>query len=213
MARDDFWFRWLPLKWLSGTRSVSLEGRGAYADYISIMREGDGTLPDERTDEGVDWHVRMLAVRDARTVRRVVGELVKKGKLKRLDDGRLTNERVEEDMRKRDAGGGGGGAGGKGGGAKATPELPLLRAIDGGRSAQAPVEKSGDVAGQSDETPDSRSTVGRQSVDRCPSRPEFLNLFKGRRFSEEKSREDHEVVVAESRFSARARGDPWRPLA
>jgi len=207
MARDDFWFRWLPLKWLSGTRTVSLEGRGAYADYISIMREGDGALPDERTDEGVEWHVRMLAVRDARTVRRVVGELLKKGKLKRLDDGRLTNARVEEDMRRRE----GGGSGGKGGSAKAPPDAPLLRAIEGGRSAQSPVDmpvgKSVDEVGQVDESVDSRSTVGRQSVDSRPSRVEFVNLFKGRRLSEEKSREDHEVAAA-LMAPPRARGDP-----
>lgn len=204
MARDDFWFRWLPLKWLSGTRTVSLEGRGAYADYISIMREGDGSLPDERTDDGVEWHVRMLAVRDARTVRRVVAELLKKGKLKRLDDGRLTNARVEEDMRRRE---GGGGAGGKGGGPKVPAEAPLLRAIEGGRSAQAPVGNPVDEPGQVDEMPDSRATVARQSVDSRPSRVEFLNLFKGRRLSEEKSREDHEVAAA-LMAPPRARGDP-----
>lgn len=209
MARDDFWFRWLPLKWLSGTRTVSLEGRGAYADYISIMREGDGSLPDERTDEGVEWHVRMLAVRDARTVRRVVGELLKKGKLKRLEDGRLTNARVEEDMRRRE---GGGGAGGKGGAGKAPPEAPLLRAIEGGRSAQAPVGNPVEEPGQVGEMPDSRPTVGRQTVDSRPSRVEFLNLFKGRRFSEEKSREDHEFAAA-LMAPPRARGDPGRPLA
>lgn len=209
MARDDFWFRWLPLKWLSGTRTVSLEGRGAYADYISIMREGDGSLPDERTAEGVEWHVRMLAVRDARTVRRVVGELLKKGKLKRLDDGRLTNARVEEDMRRRE---GGGGAGGKGGGPKVPADAPLLRAIEGGRSAQAPVGNPVDEPGQVDEMPDSRSTVGRQSLDSRPSRAEFLNLFKGRRLSEEKSREDHEFAAA-LMAPPRARGDPVRPLA
>lgn len=205
MSRDDFWFRWLPTKWLTGTRTVSLEGRGAYADYISIMREGDGTLPDERSDEGVEWHVRMLSVRDARTVRRVVGELVKKGKLKRLDDGRLTNARVEEDMRRRE---GGGGPGGKGGRSKAPAEAPLLRSIEGGRSAQEPVGKPVDGGGQPDEMADSRATVARQSVDSRPSRVGFPNDFKGRSDSEEKSREYHEVVVAESRFSARARGDP-----
>lgn len=193
MSVRDFWFRWLPAKWLAGTRMVSLEGRGAYADYISIMREGDGTLPDERTKDGLEWHCRMLAVRDGRTVKRVVGELLAKRKLRRLDDGRLTNSRVEYDMAER--------------------HKPRESTGDNQRQLSLVVNNSGnsrvDEMGTPGQSPDSRPTDGQQSPDSRPSRPKSPNEIRGRSDSVDQRRLDHESVAAiTSRYRARARGDP-----
>lgn len=215
MSRDDFWFPWKGAKWLGGTRMLSPEARGIYADYITLMREGDGTLPDERTPRGEKWHCRCLGLRDARTLRRIVDELFENEKLQRLEDGRLTNPTVQRDIAKGRGGGdrgsggsdtGGGDAGG--GGAGGQPSLPLLRAIKGGKHAQPSLENLVEDPGTERETGNSRSTVDRQSLDSRPSRWKLLNLFKGRSDSEENSKAYSEFVAA-LLAPPRARGDPW----
>jgi hypothetical protein len=164
-------------RWLNTTRVLSPEARGIYIDCRALLCEREGEpLPDERTDRGAEWLVRSLAVRDRRTVHRIVRELMGQGCLRRLDDGRLVDADEE--------------------------------AASGGRHPQEPVSNHVESAGTKTQSPDSRSTVGQQSIDCRATGPKLANDFKGAAPSKENNKKHHDVVAAESRY--RARG--LRPL-
>lgn len=154
---EDFWFRWLPAKWLTGTRALSLEARGALADYISLMHELKGPLPDERTAKGMDWHVRSLALRNRRSIERVMAELLELGNLKRLDDGCLTIDHVAAEIVARKARHGAAG--------RVDNSVGNLGTDDG-------------INHRSDEQ---RPTIGQPSGNVRPIRRKFFSRFNGAR--------------------------------
>lgn len=191
---DDFYWRMKPGKHHLDTRALSLEARGAYVDYKNAMYEGDGTLPDERTPKGRHWHMTWIGLRDQRTLRRLVDELLQHGKLQRLTDGRLTNADVLHDLAKR-----GRTAKVQQQAAAATEEPPLLKMMTAG-SPPPPVGEPVDDQGIAPEMPVRRS------------RDTGLMTISGRKAEQNQrpvssciAEHIHEVVVVMTRFRARAR--------
>ena len=202
---DDYWYAAKPATALVQRQALSLEERGALITYEDNMYTRDGgAIPDERTQEGLDWHRTVLKLRDRRTIDRLVGKLIKTGKLVRLTDGRLTSEEVQRELAKRarrKKADGGHGSGGTGSPEVAQPRQLVL--IEGGKGPQPDGDNSVDEPGTKNEMPSSRARV----------RPE--TAFLGRKTQRNQRptgliiqyKRSHEVVVAESRF--RARDSPW----
>lgn len=208
---DDYWYQVKPAPTLLRRQNLSLEARGAASTYeMQMHARGDGTIPDERTDKGLAWHMTALGVRNRRTVLRLVAELLDGDELVRLTDGRLTSKDVQRELarrarrRSRTEGESGGGSGGQGSGSGSTQEPPRqLVLIEGGFSPQPSVDKPVDGPGTENESVGNRDSktrfatiAGRKTQRNQWSTPLIIEREK-----------THEVVVAESRF--RARGDPW----
>lgn len=188
--------------------------------------------PREEQVDDVDEYFRdLLDMKNVRTWRKARDELVAKARIRVTEDGRFYMRRTMREVGREDgpwdlededaeggpgseSGGGsaGGGAGVVGGGRQSS--LPLMRVV--GKSVDQPVDGAGQAATSGDVSPN----IGRCSGDVCPNigrssadvacQPLDITRNRGRPFivSSLPSPLDHEVVVAESRFPARARGDP-----
>jgi hypothetical protein len=203
--RDDPWYRSNPAKTLLRRQHLGLEAKGAADVYEkTMMLRPDGSMPDERTRDGLGWHRVTLRVRDGRTIVRLVRELLDAGELIRLQDGRLTSPDVQRELawrRRRakpesDEGQGGGSTGG-------TPQLPF-QVIEGGRSSpQQPVDTPVEKQGTEFETPASRPQVARLAANsglKTQRNQWATPLIR-------ESEKIHEVVVA-CTWHPRARGHP-----
>lgn len=214
---DDFYYRRKPHASIVRRANMSPEVRSASYTYEDHMHARDGTLPDERTPKGMAWHQTALGMRNSRSIHRVVAELLECGDLHRLGDGRLTSADVQRELasraRKR---GGGSGSGGAGGGGESERARQLVL-IEGGRLPHAPVDKPGDIGGEPSAAAEVGPMSGRTSPDVRPNlnrcRPKNPMNSMGAFPHHSRAIANQMVVVAESRFSARARGDPVRPLA
>lgn len=76
---------------LTGYQSLTLEERGAYTTILDLLYDRGDAL--NLTDRLLAGHLNS-SVRKARTI---VNSLIAKGKLRRLEDGRLTNSRFEKE--------------------------------------------------------------------------------------------------------------------
>ena len=89
MARAGFYL--YGRDWLGGTRRLSPEARGIYADMLVLIYEGEGRCAYDE-----DALCAELALRSVRVLRRILGELIDAGKLIRdgnwLYNGRATRE-------------------------------------------------------------------------------------------------------------------------
>lgn len=208
---DDYWYATKPAPTLVRRQGLSLEARGAASTYEMQMHMRDGgSIPDERSDKGLAWHMTTLGVRNRRTVLRLVGELIECGELVRLGDGRLTSKDVQKEIARRakrraKAEGEGGGGQGNGGGQEPAPRQLVL--IEGGKSPQAPVDKP--VDGPVEEMGTENESVGNRDsktrFETIAGRITQRNQRNGRLIIE--IEKIHEAVVAGTRF--RARGAPW----
>jgi hypothetical protein len=210
---DDYYYRAKPAERIALRQSLSPEARGYASTYEDQMHLRGQPLPDERTRDGMEWHKTVMGVRSARTIARAVKELLDKGWLMRLQDGRLVNAEVERERAQRAAlkkrhgdGGGGSGAGGAGG-----PRQGVLEVIDGGKSPQPSVDKPVDDGGRDGDNgsavADSRPIRRQFPADSRPNLRKFPNEIKGRALSSIE-RVSKEAVVAVGVSLPRARGDP-----
>lgn len=79
---------------LAGYMALTLEERGAYTTFLDMLYDaGEALVEHERLFSGYMGC-------SLRLYRKVRDELIKKGKLKRLPDGRLTNSRFEKEVEK-----------------------------------------------------------------------------------------------------------------
>lgn len=205
---EDFYYRRKPHASIVRRQSMSPEQRSASYTYEDQMHARDGTLPDERTADGLLWHRRVLNVGNSRTVHRVVCELLKVGDLVRLGDGRLTNPEVQREMahraRKRTKPGGGENEGG----GQAPPAQRQLVLIDGGRSPQDAVDRDEDSLGTAEVCPEFAGSSGQTSAK--PRQKTQQNQRPASLMYRESNH--HEVVVAVPFDPARARSVhtlPW----
>lgn len=86
---------WYPSDWIAGTRHLTLEERAVYHDLLMLIYEEHGALREE---------YRRLARRIGTTPKRLektVAVLVDEGKLWCID-GFITNERAENELKKRE---------------------------------------------------------------------------------------------------------------
>lgn len=213
---EDFYYRRKPAVSIARRRTMDPEVRLASYTYEDEMHARDGTLPDERSDKGMRWHQTVLGVRNSRTVKRVVAALLDCGDLVRLSDGRLTSKEVQAELahraRKRGRGPGEGGQGGAGG--ERGRQLVL---IDGGKAPHAPVDNPEDSGGEAAAPAEVGSNRGRTDPEsganqtRCRAKSPMKSTGGSPYHS--RAIANQMVVVAESRFPARARGDPWPALA
>lgn len=215
-ADDDFYYRAKPAQRIALRQGLSPEARGYASTYEDQMHLRGQALPDERERDGMEWHKTVMGVRSARTIARAVKELLDKGWLIRLTDGRLTSAEVERERAARAAakktrGGGGTGEGGQGG-AGGPPRQGVLGVIEGGRSPQTDGDKSvdsvGEPAGQGRDGADSRPIARRFPSDSRPNLRKFPNEIKGRPLSSIERVENHRVVVAVPFDAARPRDGP-----
>ena len=88
LIRFDFY----PRDWFLDTRDLSVQAKGCYIDLLAAMYNRGGPLPyDEK------YLCTLTGHRQVRPLRRLVDELVSKGKIKVID-GHLVNNRVQEEL-------------------------------------------------------------------------------------------------------------------
>lgn len=92
MSKALPWVRFFPSDWLAGTRGLSPRATALYITTIALMYEKDGPI---RAD--LDWLSRYCSMGRKQTAD-ALATLVDKGKLKVLDDGRVSNERAEREI-------------------------------------------------------------------------------------------------------------------
>jgi uncharacterized protein YdaU (DUF1376 family) len=88
------WFKFFPTDWREGTRHLSAEVRGIYADCLALMYEIDAPLPADDKWMAHQLHISVRAWRNALSV------LARDGKLFPLQDG-WSNLRADEERLKR----------------------------------------------------------------------------------------------------------------
>ena len=205
MARKDSWFKWGINRWFAGTRRLSYEAKGFYADLITAWRDGQ-VVPN-------DAHkiADQFGVRDYRSVRRPLAELLQKGKVQVDAAGNLYRDDVDDEIAERleqrrarkpdDDQGCGSGSGGP----PAQPRLPL-----GPRLVHDSGDKSGETMGRGRETADSPETDRGLSADCSPSpaRKPLIGNETGRAIKSPEWTESQTVVAATPAIPARARGSP-----
>lgn len=182
--------------------------------------------PREEQVDDVDEYFRdLLDMKNVRTWRKARDELVAKARIRVTDDGRFYMRRTMREVGREDGpwdlededdgseSGGGGAPGGEGAGGRQS-SLPLMRVVS--KSVDQPVDGPGRAATSGDVSPN----IGGSSADVCPNIRRCSAEVAGQPLDITRNRGgpfivfslpsplDHEVVVAESRFSARARGDP-----
>lgn len=208
MSDDDFYYPRKPHASIVRRQTMNLEQRAASHTYEDHMHTRDGTIPDERTAVGLAWHRTVLGLSNGRTVHRLVKELLDKGDLVRLGDGRLTMPEVQKvrAVRARKRAKPGGGEGESGGGQ--APAVRQFQLLEGGRSPQAggddPVDERGTARRLAEVLRKRRANDG-QTVRNLP--------MKSRGGAPScRDRDTHEVAVVMTGFPARARptarGDP-----
>lgn len=85
------WFRFFPSDWLGGTRGLSAPETGLYITLIAEMYD-----KGEPIDEDINLLARVFSSRPSR-VTEWLESLVHKGKILRVEGGKLWNERVEQE--------------------------------------------------------------------------------------------------------------------
>lgn len=85
-------FAFFPRDWLSGTRALTLNARGAYIDLLAAMYDHGGPI-----DYDVRWLCRFLGLRDSRQLDPVLKELIEAGKIV-MADGKLSNPRAMREI-------------------------------------------------------------------------------------------------------------------
>lgn len=95
-SRRDSWFKFYPQDWLDGTRHMTLEQRGAYFDMICLQMALGGPIPDD-----VDWMRHQLHV-SRQKARRMMDALCDGLAKLRRDDGKIWNDRAQEEIDKRE---------------------------------------------------------------------------------------------------------------
>lgn len=202
MARKDAWFKWGINRWFAGTRPLSYEAKGFYADLITAWRDGQ-TVPNDPRRIATQF-----GVRDYRSVRRPLAELLEKRKVMVDQAGNLYRDDVDDEIaerleqrkaRKPDDDQGSGGA------APVQPRLPL-----GPRLVHDSGDKSGETTGRTIETPDSPETVRGLSADCSPSpaRKPLIGNETGRAIKSPEWIDSQTVVAGPIEIPARARGSP-----
>lgn len=213
---DDFYYRRKPHASIVRRQNMKLEVRAASYTYEDQMHARDGTLPDERTAKGMEWHQTVLGVRNSRTVNRIVADLLECGDLMRLQDGRLTNAEVQRELahraRRRANGGNGSGGTGSASGGGGPPAPRQLVLIDGGRGRPEHPQEHGDKPvdepGTGDEPADVRPNHGQTTPESRPISVEKPNEINGRRPHHSRAIATQRVVVAIPFASPRAREGP-----
>lgn len=208
---DDYYYRAKPAERIALRQSLTPEARGYASTYEDQMHLRGQALPDERTRDGMEWHKTVMGVRSARTIARAIKELLDKGWLVRLQDGRLMNAEVERERiyraaAKKAGGGGQTGNGGAGSGG-APPRQGVFEVIEGGKGPQPDGDKPVDDGGE-------RGDGSARVADCRPIRVQFpvklAEILQRNQRAALSTRESvtHEVVAAVSLPLPRARGDP-----
>lgn len=208
--RRSFVFDFFPQDFLGGVVGLPDDVVGVYVKLIALMHVYEGPLPPRTTRmaraEFDDWVRDKLGHKNIRTwlkAKRVL--LADPDKLVELPDGRIINPRVARDLEARRPRGEGQGGGEKGGSGPKDGQGALpFRVVDS--PVDNPVEPPGKAAASGDDRPN----IGQSSADVRPIRARKSLILPESRYlyPYPVSRIPHEVVVAESRFRARARGDP-----
>lgn len=86
------WYKRDPIAWLHGTRTLSAELRGYYADIIELIMSHDGALDDD--EDSIAWWLR-CSVGKWRKVRQ---QLVDAGKI-HIESGQILNERCSKEAK------------------------------------------------------------------------------------------------------------------
>lgn len=84
--RGDPWFKFYPDDWMRGTRTLSLEQRGAYIDAICMQMLYEAPLQDDYA-----WLAHQMHV-SSRKAKSIVDGLIEAQKLRRIDAG-ISNDR------------------------------------------------------------------------------------------------------------------------
>ena len=90
LFKFDFYIK----DWIDGTRNLSNSAKGAYINIISAMYGRGGPFPYNETDL-----CRLTGCATVRSLRPLIHELIKNGKLK-IVDGHLVNDRVQLEIPK-----------------------------------------------------------------------------------------------------------------
>lgn len=83
--------KWYPEAWIDGTRKLSPEERGIYADLLNFMYRRNGPLEDDERDLAYLLHV------DRRVWKRIRRQLIEKGKIE-VADGYITQNRAATEL-------------------------------------------------------------------------------------------------------------------
>lgn len=204
MARKDSWFKWVINRWFAGTRGLSFAGKGLYADLITLWRDGQVVPSDPHVIAG------MLGVRDYRSVKRPLAELISRRKVRVDDDGNLYNTSVDDDIAEREEQ------------RRARIEPATEPPRESGDQQRLPfrphlvhdsVGNRGRTTGEPAETGDCSADDDGLSADCSPSRARNpLKRNETRAQSENpESLDSQNVVEAPSLDAARARADPSAP--
>lgn len=86
-----YWYKREPQAWLHGTRSLTLEERGAYNDILEYLNDRDGPLPDEPR------FIAGLLNCPVQRWKKIRERLLALGKIMIDEEGRITNSRFERE--------------------------------------------------------------------------------------------------------------------
>lgn len=95
VSRFDFY----PKNWIGDTRGLSPEARGIYIDLLCLIYSTGGPIAYAKGQDSEAELVSTCALKRATSLRRILDELIAKGKL-RLIDGHLLNGRAHEELEK-----------------------------------------------------------------------------------------------------------------
>ena len=85
------WYKRDPSAYLAGTRELTLEERAIYGDILELLYARDGDLPDDLVPKVCGIRPQMW--------RRIKAALIAKGKIAVKTDGKLTQNRVETELK------------------------------------------------------------------------------------------------------------------
>ncbi|SRR6266540_650706 len=92
---DMDWYRRYPAKWIGGTRKMTFEERGAYADILELLYLNGGRVEDD------DTTLAALMACNPRTWRYIKRRLVEIHKKLSIIDGFISNEKCREVLEER----------------------------------------------------------------------------------------------------------------
>lgn len=218
-----------PRDLLVDVKGLSADAGFAYVKFwMHHHLHGEPLPPREERIDDVDEYFRdLLDMKNVKTWRRARDELVAKARIRVTEDGRYYIGRTMRELADDEEPSDGGAEPGDQGAGGAQRALPLMRVVAGLASAPVdgsvgnPVDGAGQPSGSGEVHPKFERSSGevRANFDRSSGEVAFqpIDIIGFRvppfMFFSLPSPLDHEVVVAESRFSARARGDPRLALA
>lgn len=88
---ENAWIRFFPSDWLAGTRGMTAAETGIYISLVAMMYENEGHVKDDRT------RLARLCGASSSAFKKALETLVEGGKII-VEDGRLTNDRVLEEL-------------------------------------------------------------------------------------------------------------------